>query len=93
MAPEQLVGFPRSACISASGIVVITAVGAIGIEMGIGLPGFTSRLPELHRYGLGLIVTAVGGGIALAGARARLVLAIGRHDTGPQSAKGSPLES
>lgn len=56
--------------ICATGIVVVVAVAAIGIQVGVGL--MVLQLPEFRRYGLGLVITVLGGGVALAGARVRL---------------------
>lgn len=56
----------------ASGIVVGVAVAAIGIRVGVAIPVFYLSLPEFHRYGLGLVATAICGGVAMAGARQRL---------------------
>jgi hypothetical protein len=59
----------------ASGIVVAVAVAAIGIRMGVALPVFYLSLPEFHRLGLGLVATSICGGVAMAGARQRLIAA------------------
>jgi hypothetical protein len=59
----------------ASGIVVGVAVAAIVIQVGVALPVFYQSLPEVHRYGLGLVATAISGGVAMAGARRRLIAA------------------
>jgi hypothetical protein len=61
--------------LSASAIVLVVAVAAIGIQIGVALPLFSLYLPEVSDYGLGLAATAICGGITMAGARRRLIAA------------------
>lgn len=57
--------------IGALGILLTAAIAAVGVQAGVGLPGVATSLPEFRRYGIGLAVTAIGGGLALAGAHLR----------------------
>lgn len=59
----------------ASGIVVGVAVAAIGIQVGVAIPVFYVTLPEVRRYGIGLVATAICGGVAMAGVRQRSIAA------------------